>query len=83
MPRNDQVIRQWKILKLLEARGHVTLSRLADDLDEPCHLRTLRRDLDALSLIGVPVYTEKRNGTTIWRLPDDYRRVPLPVTPTE
>jgi predicted DNA-binding transcriptional regulator YafY len=83
VPRNDQVIRQWKILKLLEARGHVTLSRLADDLDEPCHPRTLRRDLDALSLIGVPVYTEKRNGTTVWRVPEDYRRVPLPVTPTE
>jgi len=31
MPRNDQVIRQWKILKLLEARGRVTLARLADD----------------------------------------------------
>jgi predicted DNA-binding transcriptional regulator YafY len=83
VPRNDQVIRQWKILRFLESRGVVTLSRLADDLDEPCHPRTLRRDLDALSLIGVPVYTEKRNGTTIWRLPDDYRRVPLPVTPTE
>ncbi len=83
MPRNDQVIRQWKILKLLEARGRVTLARLADDLDEPCHPRTLRRDLDALTVIGVPVYTEKRNGTTVWLVSDEYRSFPLPVTPTE
>ena len=83
MPRNDQVIRQWKILKLLEARGRITLSRLADDLDEPCHPRTLRRDLDALTVIGVPVYTEKQNGTTVWRVSDEYRTFPLPVTPTE
>ncbi len=34
MPRNDQVIRQWKILRLLEARGRIALARLADDLDE-------------------------------------------------
>ncbi|HET8761293.1 MAG TPA: WYL domain-containing protein, partial [Nitrospiria bacterium] len=82
MPRNDQVIRLWKIFRLLE-RGAVTLARLRDEIDEPCHVRTLRRDLDALTLAGVPVYTEKRNGTTFWRLPDDYRSVPLPVTPTE
>lgn len=82
MPRNDQVIRLWKIFRLLE-RGVVTLARLRDEIDEPCHIRTLRRDLDALTLAGVPVYTEKRNGTTFWRLPDDYRSCPLPVTPTE
>lgn len=82
MPRNDQVIRLWKIFRLLE-RGAMTLARLRDEIDEPCHIRTLRRDLDALTLAGVPVYTEKRNGTTFWRLPDDYRSVPLPVTPTE
>ena len=41
MPRNDQVIRQWKILKLLEARGRVMPARLADDLDEPRRPRML------------------------------------------
>ncbi|MBI3607178.1 MAG: WYL domain-containing protein [Nitrospirae bacterium] len=83
MPRHDQVIRQWKILKLLESRGRVTFARLVADLGEPCHPRTLRRDLEALSLIGVPIYTEQQNGGTVWILSDDYRAFPLPVTPTE
>lgn len=61
----------------------MTLARLRDVIDEPCHPRTLRRDLDALSVIGVPVYTEKRNGTTVWRVRDEWRSFPLPVTPTE
>ena len=83
MPRNDQVIRQWKILRLLETRGSVTLTRLRDEIDEPAHPRTLRRDLEALSVIGVPMFSEKRNGTTVWRVLDGYRHFPLPVTPTE
>ena len=74
MPRNDQVIRQWKILKLLETRGSVTLTRLRDEIDEPAHPRTLRRDLEALSVIGVPILTEKRNGTTGWRRSREWPR---------
>ncbi len=42
MPRADQPIRQWTILKLLESNGRVTLRQIADALSETCHERTLR-----------------------------------------
>lgn len=45
MPRADQPIRQWTILKLLESNGRVTLRQIADALSERCHKRTLRRIL--------------------------------------
>ncbi len=83
MPRSDQQIRQWIILKLLESRKKITLPQIARELDEPCHERTLRRDLDALCNSGFPVYTERQNGKTCWRLPDDYNRFPIPLTATE
>lgn len=61
----------------------MTLPGLARDLGEPCHPRTLRRDLDALAAIGVGVIVDKRHGTTSWRLDEGFRTFPLPVTPTE
>jgi predicted DNA-binding transcriptional regulator YafY len=83
MPRADQPIRQWTILKLLESNGRVTLRQIADALSETCHERTLRRDLDVLGLVGFPIYSERENGKTVWKLNDAYRRVPLPLTATE
>lgn len=83
MPRSDQLIRQWKILKFLETNRRATLRRLASELDAACHERTLRRDLEALSLSGYPIYTERDDGKTYWVLTDTYRRFPIPLTPTE
>ncbi|HHT9135418.1 MAG TPA: helix-turn-helix transcriptional regulator [Candidatus Avalokitesvara rifleensis] len=83
MPRYDQVIRQWTILKLLEANGRVTLRRIASELDGQCHERTLRRDLDVLSLSGFPIHTEREDSKTYWVLDEAYRRFPIPLTPTE
>ena len=83
MPRADQPIRQWTILKLLESNGRVTLRQIADALSEACHERTLRRDLDVLGLAGFPIYSERENGKTVWKLDDAYRRAPLPLTATE
>lgn len=37
MPRADQPIRQWTILKLLESNGQVTLRQITDALSEACH----------------------------------------------
>ena len=57
MPRNDQVTRQWHLLRHLEATAHgATLQALADALpaDFPKHLRTVRRDLEALEAAGFP-----------------------------
>lgn len=83
MPRSDQAIRQLQILRFLEANGRATLQRLASMLDDNRHARTLRRDLDALSLAGIPVYTAREDGKTFWVLDDSYRSFPLPLTATE
>jgi predicted DNA-binding transcriptional regulator YafY len=53
------------ILLMLQARGHVTASEVADELE--VSERTARRDLDALGMAGLPVYSvQGRNGG--WRL---------------
>ncbi|NKE71708.1 helix-turn-helix transcriptional regulator [Candidatus Manganitrophus noduliformans] len=83
MPRADQPIRQWTILKLLESNGRVTLRQISDALSETCHERTLRRDLDVLGLVGFPIYAERENGKSVWKLDDAYKRAPLPLTGTE
>ena len=85
MPRNDQLARQWHILRRLEARRGVTLHELASALpdDFPKHLRTLRRDLEALQAAGYPVLTERVNGETRWRLLDGARVPAIGFSPTE
>ncbi|HEX2575657.1 MAG TPA: YafY family protein [Aquihabitans sp.] len=53
------------ILLLLQARGQVTASEVAEELE--VSERTARRDLDALGVAGLPIYSvQGRNGG--WRL---------------
>ena len=56
MARNNQVVRQWHLLRRLEGSATLTLHELAAGLpdDLPKHLRTLRRDLEALETAGFP-----------------------------
>jgi len=50
----------------------------------PRHLRSLRRDLEALEAAGLPLVTERVDGSIRWRLMDGFRRVPaLSFSPTE
>ena len=86
MPRNDQVTRQWHLLRQLESSRGVTLQELADSLpdDYPKHLRTVRRDLGALEAAGFPLLTERVNGQTRWKLMEGFRHIPaLTFSPTE
>lgn len=86
MPRNDQVTRQWYLLRHLEASRGATLEELAGALpnDFPKHHRTVRRDLDALEAAGFPLLTERVEGRTVWKLLDGFRRIPaLAFSPTE
>lgn len=86
MARNDQVTRQWHLLRRLEGSRGVTLQELADCLpdDLPRHLRTLRRDLAAFESAGFPLVTERAGAQTQWRLMDGFHRVPaLAFSPTE
>lgn len=68
MPRNQEVIRQWKVLHALETARHgVAIDALADDLGVTT--RTIRRDLAALQEAGFPLYDEKdAEGRVRWRL---------------
>ena len=86
MPRNDQVTRQWHLLRLLEASRGLTLDEIVDRLpaDYPRHPRTVRRDLEALEAGGFPVLNERVEGRVRWRLMDGFRQVPaLSFSPTE
>jgi predicted DNA-binding transcriptional regulator YafY len=61
------------ILLALQARGQVTARALATELE--VSERTIHRDMEALSMAGVPVYAERgwRGG---WLLPPGYRSGP-------
>jgi predicted DNA-binding transcriptional regulator YafY len=88
MPRNDQVTRQWHLLRTLEAsREGVTLQGLAEGLPAEFtrHHRTIRRDLEALEAAGFPLLTEKVDSRgVVWKLMEGFRRVPaLAFSPTE
>ena len=86
MARNDQVTRQWQLLRRLEGSRGATLQELADSLPDglPRHLRTLRRDLAALESAGFPLVTERSGAQTRWKLIEGFHRVPaLAFSPTE
>lgn len=78
MPRNDQVTRQWHLLRRLESPRGVTLQELVNSTppDFPKNPRTIRRDLEALESAGFPLVTEQSNGQTRWKLMEGFRDIP-------
>jgi predicted DNA-binding transcriptional regulator YafY len=66
--RNAEVIRQWQILREVEARRTgVTIHELAKQVK--VSTRTIRRDLQALQEAGFAIYDEgEENETKRWRL---------------
>lgn len=74
MARNEQLIRQHKILQILErVRYGKTLQELVDSLvDElglgSLHQRTVRRDLEALQAAGLDVDVHDEQRGKIWKL---------------
>lgn len=74
MARNEQLIRQHKILQILErVRFGKTLNELRDDIVEELgltsiHTRTLRRDLEALQAAGIDVAVHDSARGKIWKM---------------
>jgi predicted DNA-binding transcriptional regulator YafY len=68
VPRNQEVIRQWRLLHALESSRHgATIDGLASDLDVTT--RTIRRDLAALQEAGFPLFDAKDDTDRVrWRL---------------
>jgi predicted DNA-binding transcriptional regulator YafY len=68
VPRNQEVIRQWKVLHALESSRHgAAIDGLAGQLDVTT--RTIRRDLAALQEAGFPLYDERDDdGRVRWRI---------------
>jgi predicted DNA-binding transcriptional regulator YafY len=62
--RSDRLL---ALLLLLQARGRVTAPEVAEELE--VSVRTVYRDVAALSSSGVPVYTEQGHGGGIHLLP--------------
>jgi predicted DNA-binding transcriptional regulator YafY len=78
VPRNDQITRQWHLLRRLENTRGLTLSQLVEAVPDeyPNNTRTVRRDLEALEAVGFPVVTERHHGQTRWRLIEGFRNIP-------
>jgi proteasome accessory factor B len=67
VPRNQEVIRQWKLLHALEASRHgATINALATDLGVTT--RTIRRDLAALQEAGFALYDERNDSGVRWHI---------------
>lgn len=74
MARNEQLIRQHKILQILErVRYGKTLKELVDDISDELglksfHTRTLRRDLEALQAVGYDIDAHDSPRGKVWKL---------------
>ncbi|MFV2073046.1 MAG: helix-turn-helix transcriptional regulator [Thermoanaerobaculales bacterium] len=82
MPRGNQLIRQWRLLRAIEASRHgrsaAQLHREVAELGSP---RTVYRDLEALQGAGFPLYQDDDGR---WRLLAPSEGGPaVPIQPTE
>ncbi len=74
MARNEQLIRQHKILQILERRRFgSSLEDIRDSVVEELgltslHVRSIRRDLEALQAAGMDIGTEETQTGKVWKL---------------
>jgi predicted DNA-binding transcriptional regulator YafY len=66
VPRNAEVIRQWSILRDLEASRRLTIDEMAARTGVTT--RTIRRDLEALQEAGFALFDEVHDGKKYWTL---------------
>jgi predicted DNA-binding transcriptional regulator YafY len=69
MPRNAEVIRQWNLLRSIEAaRYGLTIAQMAEE--GRVTTRTIYRDVEALQEVGFPLFSEAHENGTCWKLSD-------------
>jgi predicted DNA-binding transcriptional regulator YafY len=74
MPRNEQLIRQHKLLQLLErTRVGLTVENLRDEMSQELgltslHIKTVKRDLAALLAAGFDIEGQQLKRGKAWRL---------------
>lgn len=74
MARNEQLIRQHKIIQVLERRRYgASLEDLRDTVVEELglgslHVRSIRRDIEALQAAGMPIITEETQSGKVWKM---------------
>ncbi len=90
MARNDQLVRQHKLLQILERnRFGRTVPELCNDLVAELalpalHARTVQRDVQALQAAGLDIASQENQRGTVWRLGPRSRTVAhIQATSTE
>ncbi len=74
MARNEQLIRQHKVLQILErSRFGRTLKEIRDEIVEELgltslHERSVRRDLEALRAVGFDIRTDEVERGRVWKV---------------
>ena len=83
MARGESLVRQWNVLKVLQAhRFGIPSDQLAARVG--CSKRQVPRDLAVLQETGFPISHETRDfGKRFWKLPADFGREPLILSVTE
>ncbi|MCH7763701.1 MAG: transcriptional regulator [Candidatus Marinimicrobia bacterium] len=85
MSEHSQIQRLIRILQILSSGRKITTKELRRRFDNAVSLRTLQRDLLALSEAGIPLITEKTMANeNAWSLMSRFRSfVPLPLETNE
>jgi predicted DNA-binding transcriptional regulator YafY len=69
--RGDQLARQWRILKDIEASlNGLTAAEISQRVN--VSVRTAYRDLSDLQMAGFPLYSEKKGNGQCWKFVDSY-----------
>lgn len=81
----SQIQRLIRILQILSSSRKVTTKELRRRFDDSVSLRTLQRDLIALSEAGIPLVSEKTQANeNVWSLMSRFRSfIPLPLETNE
>jgi len=85
MPELSQIHRLIRILQILSSGRKITTRELRHRFDDAVSLRTLQRDLLALSEAGIPLISEKTKANeNAWFLISRFRSfIPLPLETNE